>query len=77
MHVQMTAGIPVCAIIHLVGMEHFVDRTGSLCHICKKCITLLIRQLDHLADMLIMRQDQAARMTLLLKNIQKTCVRCV
>ena len=48
--------------------------TRSLCNICKESISLLIRQLNHLADVLVMSKNQTTRMALLLKYIQKTGV---
>ena len=67
MHMEMAAGIAVSAIINLVRLEYLVYRPGNLCNICKKCAALVIADIDHLTDMVFVRENDSAAFALFLK----------
>ena len=65
-HVQMASGISVCAIVYLIRMERCVDGIRCACHVCEKCISLLVADVYDLAHMIFVCNDTSSRMALLL-----------
>lgn len=64
----MAAGITVCAVIYLVGVEDLMYSICSLCNVSKEAVTLLVADVDYLADMLVICDDTSAGVALLLKE---------
>ena len=69
--VEMAAGIAVCAVVDLVGMEGRVDGLGTAVNIGELGVALLIGEVDKLADVILVGHDAAAGMALLPEEDQR------
>ena len=67
-HMQMTAGITVGTVIDFVGVEGFVKGGCCLADICHEQVTLLLTDVDDLADVILVSYDHAAGLGLLLEQ---------
>ena len=71
---QVMSCIAVSAVVYLVRLEYLMYGAGHLGYLCKEIIPLLIGQVNELADMLPMRQNNPSLLALLLKYIEKACL---
>lgn len=66
----MAAGIAIGAIVDLVGMEYFMNGFGSSVDIGEEAVAVFVGDVDDLTDMILICDDAAAAMALLLEENQ-------
>jgi len=69
--VQVAAGITVCTVVDLVGRESGMDGLGSTVDIGKEGVAILVADVHDLTDVILVSNDAAAGMALLLEQVQR------
>jgi len=64
----VAAAVAVGTVVDLVGMECLVQGVCSLVHIGKVGVAVLVGDVDHLGDMVLVGHDDATGMALLLEQ---------
>ena len=66
--VQVAAAVAVGAVVDLVGMEGLVQGVGSLVHVGEVGVAILVGDVDHLRNVILVGHDDTAGMALLLEQ---------
>ena len=71
MDVQVAARVAIRAVVELIRMKGGVNRLCRARHVRHECVALLVGEVDNLADVILVRDDAAARVALLLEENQR------
>ncbi len=70
MHVQVTAGITVSAVVNLLGSKGLVKGICRAANVSHKCVSFLLGNVYDLTDVILVSYDHSAGLGLLLKQDQ-------
>ena len=74
MDVQVAARVAIRAIVELIRVEGGMNRLRRARHVCHERVALLVGEVDDLADVILVRDDAASGVALLLEENQRADV---